>query len=114
MARCRSTSGSSSCASRARSRYSGGRGGGTPGGAASWRGCAADRVATVKPRLLAPALALALAFGIAPAASAQTYSPVRGYDGPGPSQYDRTHVLKFGPSSAKRVLILVPGTYAGA
>ena len=68
----------------------------------------------MKPCLLALALALALAFGIAPAVSAQTYSPVRGHDGPGPSTYDRTHVLKFGPSSAKRVLVLVPGIYAGA
>ena len=51
---------------------------------------------------------------LAPAASADTYTSVRGDNAPGPSRYDRSYVLKVGPSSAKRVLVLVPGTYGGA
>jgi len=39
---------------------------------------------------------------------------VRGTNAPGPSRYDRSYVLKIGPSSARRVLVLVPGTFGGA
>ena len=39
---------------------------------------------------------------------------VRGAPGPGPSRYDRVSYERFGPASAKRVLILVPGTQGGA
>jgi pimeloyl-ACP methyl ester carboxylesterase len=59
-------------------------------------------------------LALVLALALAPVAAAETYVPVRSYNGPGPSAYDRSFVLKIGPSSARRVLILVPGTGLGA
>ena len=51
---------------------------------------------------------------LAPAASADTYGSIRGDNAPGPSRYDRSYVLKVGPSSAKRVLVLVPGTFGGA
>jgi hypothetical protein len=39
---------------------------------------------------------------------------VRGSDGPGPSKYDRVRVVEVGPSSARHVLVLEPGTSAGA
>ena len=59
-------------------------------------------------------LAVAVALVCAPAASADTYTSVRGDNAPGPSRYDRSYVLKIGPASAKRVLVLVPGTFGGA
>jgi pimeloyl-ACP methyl ester carboxylesterase len=39
---------------------------------------------------------------------------MRGADGPGPSRYDRVRVLRIGSSSARHVLVLLPGTSAGA
>jgi pimeloyl-ACP methyl ester carboxylesterase len=39
---------------------------------------------------------------------------MRGSDGPGPSRYDRVRVLRIGSSSARYVLVLLPGTSAGA
>jgi hypothetical protein len=50
----------------------------------------------------------------APAAAAETRTTIPGAPGPGPSRYDKVFVTKFGPSSAKRVLILEPGFYGGA
>jgi hypothetical protein len=47
-------------------------------------------------------------------ASAGTVVHVRGAAGPGPARYDRVSYERFGPASAKRVLILVPGTQGGA
>ncbi len=47
-------------------------------------------------------------------ASAGTVVSVRGASGPGPARYDRVSYERFGPASAKRVLILVPGTQGGA
>ena len=38
----------------------------------------------------------------------------RGASGPGPARYDRVSYERFGPASAKRVLILVPGIQGGA
>ena len=38
----------------------------------------------------------------------------RGLSGPGPSRYDRVRVLRIGSSSARHVLVLLPGTSAGA
>ena len=62
-------------------------------------------------RILTP---LALALALAPSAGAQTASSIGGAEAAGPSTYDRSYVLKFGPARAKRVLVLVPGTYGGA
>jgi hypothetical protein len=76
----------------------------------SRRAGAVASIAAVKKALLAVAAALICA----PAASADTYTSVRGDNAPGPSRYDRSYVLKIGPSSAKRVLVLVPGTFGGA
>jgi hypothetical protein len=56
-------------------------------------------------------LALMLA---GPATAAETVTSVAGAPGPGPSKYDKVFVTKFGPSSAKRVLVLMPGFYGGA
>jgi hypothetical protein len=39
---------------------------------------------------------------------------VRTPDGPGPARFDRVFVHEFGPSSARRVLVLMPGTQGGA
>ena len=39
---------------------------------------------------------------------------MRGSDGPGPSRYDRVRVVRIGSSSARHVLVLLPGTSAGA
>jgi hypothetical protein len=49
-----------------------------------------------------------------PAAAAETVTTVPGAHGPGPSKYDRVFVTKFGPKSARRVLLLMPGFYGGA
>ena len=62
--------------------------------------------------LVATALAtLALA---GPAPAAERYVSVKGAHGPGPAKYDRVFVAKFGPRSAHRVLVLMPGTFGGA
>lgn len=59
-------------------------------------------------------LPLAAALALAPAATAQTVTTMRGSDGPGPDRYDRVYVTKTGPATAKKVLVLVPGTAGGA
>ncbi len=66
--------------------------------------------------LLAALAALLLLAPAAPAASASSepYVSLRGAAGPGPSRYDRVWVRKIGPSTAKRVLVLVPGTNGGS
>jgi hypothetical protein len=42
------------------------------------------------------------------------YFSVPGAPGPGPARYDRVSYERFGPASAERVLVLVPGTQGGA
>jgi dienelactone hydrolase len=69
-------------------------------------GCAALRTSVI-------ALLACLACA-APAVAAEKVSTIRGASGPGPSKYDKVFVTKFGPRSAKRVLVLVPGYYGGA
>jgi pimeloyl-ACP methyl ester carboxylesterase len=71
-----------------------------------------------RPRALA---ALVLAAGmfvmvaVAPAsASAPRAFPVPGVAGAGPARYDRVLVERFGPASARTVLVLVPGSTSGA
>ena len=61
--------------------------------------------------IAASACALSLAVASAGAASVAT---LRGCDAPGPARYDRVRVLKQGPARAKHVLVLEPGTSAGA
>jgi dienelactone hydrolase len=60
------------------------------------------------------ALSLSLSLSLTAPASADTYTSIRGDNAPGPTRYDRTYVLKVGPSSARRILVLVPGTFGGA
>jgi pimeloyl-ACP methyl ester carboxylesterase len=65
----------------------------------------------IRTWLLASVLCL---LALAQAASADTYTSVKGTNAPGPSSLDRSYVLKVGPPSARHVLVLVPGTYGGA
>jgi hypothetical protein len=60
-------------------------------------------------------LAFFLVLGLFPAtAAAGPVVSVKGASGPGPSRYGSVSYERFGPASAKRVLILVPGTQGGA
>jgi pimeloyl-ACP methyl ester carboxylesterase len=59
-------------------------------------------------------LGLALLLVLPAVASAGPVVKVRGAAGPGPARYDQVTYERFGPASAKRVLILVPGTQGGA
>jgi len=67
-------------------------------------------------RLLAVAAAVAVALAVAaPAAQAQKLERIAGFKAPGtPAKYNRVGILKFGPSKAKNVLVLNPGTSASA
>ncbi|MSO42471.1 MAG: alpha/beta fold hydrolase [Solirubrobacterales bacterium] len=62
------------------------------------------------------AVAAAAMLGLAaPGAGATSFSRIQGYDEPStPSQYDKVGILKVGPKSAPNVLLLAPGTSAGA
>lgn len=57
---------------------------------------------------------VAVALTLAPAASAGTVVAIKGAPAPGPAKYDRVFVEKHGPSTAKTVLVLIPGTSGGA
>lgn len=59
-------------------------------------------------------LALSGAATLPAAAHADTYTTIAGAPGHGPAKYARVGIQKVGPASAKRVLVLIPGTYAGA
>jgi hypothetical protein len=59
-------------------------------------------------------LAVAAALTLAATASAQTTTTVRGVPAAGPSQYDKVFVTKIGPSTARTVLVLMPGFSGGA
>ena len=51
---------------------------------------------------------------VAPASARVAATTITGWTGaPGPSKWDRLDVTKFGPSRAKTVLVLVPGTSGG-
>jgi pimeloyl-ACP methyl ester carboxylesterase len=62
------------------------------------------------------AMAVAVAFAIAAAsAGAATFSRIQGFDDPAtPDALDKVGVLKEGSPSARKVLVLVPGTSASA
>jgi len=59
-------------------------------------------------------LALALAALCLAAAPVSAQTTIKGSDGPGPSRYDQVRVVKSGPASARRVLVIMPGTSAAA
>ena len=64
--------------------------------------------------LLAAALAAASLTAAATAPAAEVQTTVTGWTkAPGPRKYDKLDVTKFGASSAKTVLVLVPGTNGG-
>jgi hypothetical protein len=63
---------------------------------------------------LVPLSTIALGLAIAPAAFADRVFTVRGAPAPGPARYDRIRVIEQGPRHARHVLVLVPGTSAGA
>jgi pimeloyl-ACP methyl ester carboxylesterase len=65
-------------------------------------------------RAAAIALLTTLALAAPAAAAAETRVTLPGTPGPGPSKYDKVFVTKFGPKSAKRVLVLMPGFSGGA
>jgi hypothetical protein len=65
--------------------------------------------------LVAVVAALACAIGAAEAPAATSVTWIPGYKAPGtPAKLDRVGVVKVGPSSARNVLVLEPGTSAGA
>jgi hypothetical protein len=67
-------------------------------------------------RRVGPALLSMIVVGlaIAPPAWADRVFAVRGADAPGPARFDRVRVIEQGPRRARNVLVLVPGTSAGA
>jgi hypothetical protein len=58
--------------------------------------------------------AAALATGAAPAAAREHVLTLMGANAPGPARLDTVKVLQMGPRSARHVLVLEPGTSAGA
>ena len=65
-------------------------------------------------RLLSLPLAAAATLLVAAPAPAATTVTVKGVPAAGPAKYDKTYVTKTGPSSAKTVLVLMPGYAGGA
>jgi hypothetical protein len=66
-------------------------------------------------RLLTIGIVMTAALVLAgPAAARERVVTLRGYDAPGPARYDKVRVLQMGPRSARHVLVLEPGTSAGA
>ena len=65
-------------------------------------------------RAAALGLVLALALALPGVALADTYFAVKGGPAPGPAKYDKTWVAQTGPTSARNVLVLVPGTEGAA
>ena len=65
-------------------------------------------------RLLSLPLAAAATLALAAPASAAKTVTVKGVPAAGPAKYDKTYVTKVGPSSAKTVLVLMPGYAGGA
>jgi len=66
----------------------------------------------LSPFVLLAALAIPLL--LAPTASAGKVVAIKGAPAAGPAKYDRVFVEKHGPSTAKTVLVLIPGTSGGA
>ncbi|HMJ35704.1 MAG TPA: hypothetical protein VK501_17485 [Baekduia sp.] len=65
--------------------------------------------------VMAAVVAATVGVGAPAAGAAERIVTVPGYDAPGtPAKYDKVKVVEVGPSSAKHVLVLVPGTSAGA
>jgi pimeloyl-ACP methyl ester carboxylesterase len=65
-------------------------------------------------RWLLPFSTIIIALAAAPPASADRVLTIKGASAPGPARYDRVRVIEQGPRHARNVLVLVPGTSAGA
>lgn len=66
-------------------------------------------------RRVLPALLLAVCAALAPGTAGATERVVEvPSEGPGPARFDRVFVHQVGPESAKRILVLMPGTIGGA
>jgi hypothetical protein len=63
---------------------------------------------------LIPLSTMVLAFAGPAPASADRVFTVPGAHAPGPAKYDRVRVIEQGPRHARNILVLVPGTSAGA
>ena len=64
---------------------------------------------------LLPALLLAVCVALVPGTAGATERVVEvPSEGPGPARFDRVVVHQVGPESAKRILVLMPGTIGGA
>src|SRR3954454_14844352 len=67
----------------------------------------------MRPGLALAVLLAALAVA-APASAAEAQTTITGWTkAPGPRAYDRLEVTKVGPSTARTVLVLLPGTNGG-
>ena len=62
----------------------------------------------------AVAAIVALLVVAASAGAAARHVTIKGSAAPGPAKYDKVFVSEFGPASAKRVLVLMPGFEGGA
>jgi hypothetical protein len=69
---------------------------------------------SVRGAAVALIAAAALAAGASPAAAREHVLTLKGVDAPGPARLDTVKVLQMGPASARHVLVLEPGTSAGA
>jgi len=70
--------------------------------------------AGVRAGLALAGTVIALAVAAAPAAARERLITVPTPPAPGPAQFNQVTVHQFGPASAKRVLVLMPGTEGGA
>jgi pimeloyl-ACP methyl ester carboxylesterase len=67
-----------------------------------------------RPLAAIPAAAASLVLCAAPAVARDRVVTLRGFDAPGPARFDRVKVLVQGSPRARHVLVLEPGTSAGA
>src|SRR3990170_907641 len=70
--------------------------------------------AAIKAGVAAAVSVAALLLAVAPASAATSTVAIKGGKAPGPKQYDRVFVTKFGSKRADHVLVLVPGFVGGA
>jgi hypothetical protein len=74
----------------------------------------APALRTIRALAAAAAAALLVAAPTAAAAAKDRVVTLKGFDAPGPARYDKVRVIEQGPAAARHVLVLQPGTSAGA
>ncbi len=85
------------------------------GDALESRGGLTGKRGTVRLLLVAVVVGGVASLSVAPSATALKVTWMPGYVAPGtPAKYDKVGVIKVGPSTAKNVLVLEPGTSAGS